>query len=135
MSLNLTPMIDVVFLLLFFFLTVSRFRGNEGMLAAELASPSAETAVEIPRVPLRIRLKTSAADPAQCVVTIDDFHETTPLPIGQLSQVLNHIRNGQPGFDSDTPVQLYADEGVVWDHMTNAYNAAIAARFEKVFFD
>jgi biopolymer transport protein ExbD len=134
MSLNLTPMIDVVFLLLLFFLTASRFRGNEGMLPGRLPAPTAAAVVEIPRTPIRVRFQQSKTSPDECQVTIDRFRESPALPIGELGEALRRIQQSQPGFDSQTPIHLMAGDGIRWDHVVNAYNAALAARYEKVFF-
>lgn len=137
MSLNLTPMIDVVFLLLFFFLAVSRFRGTEGMLPAELPRQSVAVATEVPRAPIRIRLIEDEMDAAICRVRIEQIGEPRIMPIAELSASLRAIRDpqrGLPGFDARTPVHLIADDRVRWDHVVNAYNAALAAEYERVFF-
>ena len=134
MSLNLTPMIDVVFLLLFFFLTVSRFRAAEGMLPAQLPTQAtAAVSTEIPRTPIRVRFVTNAASPDTCLVSIDRFNES-PTPISQLSTALKAIQNPEQGFDAYTPVHLLAGDDVAWDHVVNAYNAALAAQYEKILF-
>lgn len=133
MSLNLTPMIDIVFLLLFFFLAVSRFQALEGMLPAHLPTQTAAVSTAIPRTPIRIRFVVDQASPETCQVTIDKFHES-PIAIESLADELTKLQNEVPGFDADTPVHLLAGEEVRWDHVVNAYNAALAAQYEKVFF-
>ena len=131
-TLNLTPMIDVVFLLLLFFLTASRFGSNEGMLEARLPARVAAVSVEIPRTPIRVRFVAQPNQPDQCRVTIERFNET-PLPLADLGQSLHKIQE-QPGFGPDTPVHLMADNDIRWDHVVNAYNAALAAGYGKVYF-
>ena len=133
MSLNLTPMIDLVFLLLFFFLAVSRFRAPEGMLPAQLPAQTAGVSTEIPRTPIRIRFVADTASPGECLVSIDRSGES-PMPIGKLTVALQTIQNPEHGFDTHTPVHLLAAGDVAWDHVVNAYNAALAARYERVFF-
>ena len=133
MSMNLTPMIDLVFLLLFFFLTVSRFRAPEGMLPAQLPAQTAAVSTEIPRTPIRIRFVADAAWPGECLVSIDRSGEP-PMPIGELTPALKAIQSPEHGFDTHTPVHLLAAGDVAWDHVVNAYNAALAARYEKIFF-
>lgn len=133
MSLNLTPMIDVVFLLLFFFMTVTRFSAQEGMLPAKLPAQAAAVAAEIPRTPIRVRLVPDPAAPAACRATIDRFHET-PIALDLLVPALRQIREGGAGFDRNTPVHLLAADDVAWDHVVNAYNAALAAEYEKIYF-
>lgn len=131
MSLNLTPMIDVVFNLLFFFLVISRF-GAEGMLPAQLPAWAVGATAEVPRTPLRIRF-VSGAGGADCSVTVDRFQET-PQPIATLIQTLKAIRNSQPAFDARTPVYLLAGDHVPWDDVVNAYNAAYGAGYQKILF-
>lgn len=131
-SLNLTPMIDVVFLLLFFFLAATRFQALEGMLPAHLPRRTAAAAA-VPRTPIRIRFVTSPALPAECQVTIDQFAEV-PQSLDRLVHALEHIRDNEPGFGPGTPVHLLASDDVRWDHVVDAYNAALAARYERVFF-
>ncbi len=131
-TLNLTPMIDMVFLLLLFFLTVSRFGGDEGMLPAHLPARTGAVSTEIPRTPIRVRFVTAATSPDECSVTIERFSES-PMPMSELANALERIQQ-QPGFDANTPVHLMAGDNVRWDHVVNAYNAALAARYEKVYF-
>ncbi len=131
-TLNLTPMIDVVFLLLLFFLTASRFGSNEGMLPANLPARSAAVSTEIPRTPIRVRFVAQPNQPDRCNVTIERFNEA-PLPLAELGPSLRKIQE-QPGFDVDTPVHLMAGNDIRWDHVVNAYNAALAAGYAKVYF-
>ncbi len=137
-SLNLTAMIDTIFNLLFLFIIISRFGASEGMLPAKLPARVAQAAArapaaEIPRAPIRIRLTADASDPAKCGVTIDRFQESS-LNLKDLPSKLRAIRDAGIGFDRQTPVHLLARDDVVWDHVVNAYNAAMAAEFEKVYF-
>ncbi|HSW46700.1 MAG TPA: biopolymer transporter ExbD [Phycisphaerae bacterium] len=132
-SLNFTPMIDLVFLLLFFFLTVSRFQRPEGMLPARLPSLAPGQSIELPRVPVNIRLAVDPGDPGGCRLTIDRFHPE-PMSPAELAPALRNLCQEVPGFDGRTPVYLVADDTVAWDHVVNAYNAAIYARFERIFF-
>lgn len=133
MSLNLTPMIDVVFLLLFFFLVVSRFAPREGVLPTQIPARAAAAPTDVPRTPLRIRLVADGTQAEPCMATIDRFHET-PIAMSALVAALEQIRDQGIGFDAQTPVHLVAGDHVAWDHVVNAYNAAMAARFEKVYF-
>lgn len=138
MSLNLTPMIDTVFNLLFFFMVVSRFGAIEGLLAARLPVRTLEASVPgavtaVPRTPLRIRIEMDAVDDRTCRYRIDKLAEA-PAPMRELPQRLASIREKEPGFDTDTPVYLYADDSILWDHVVNAYNAAMSAGYDKIYF-
>ena len=133
MSLNLTPMIDIVFLLLFFFLVVSRFAPREGVLPTQIPARAAAAPTDVPRTPLRIRLVADGTQAEPCMATIDRFHET-PIAMSALVAALEQIRDQGIGFDAQTPVHLVAGDHIAWDHVVNAYNATMAARFEKVYF-
>jgi biopolymer transport protein ExbD len=126
-------MIDIVFLLLFFFLVVSRFQALEGMLPAQLPPQTKAVSTGIPQTPIRIRFLHQLRTPQQCLVTIDRFNET-PFAINLLADELAKIRVGVAGFDRNTPVHLLADDDIPWEHVVNAYNAALAAEYEKIFF-
>lgn len=134
MALNLTPMIDVVFLLLFFFLVVTRFGTREGTLPADLPRKTGGASVEIPRTPIRVRFLAEEPGADTCRVTIDKLHDA-PLPIEELLPELRRIQAEAPGFDDpETPIHLFAREGIRWDHVVNAYNAGLAARYERIYF-
>jgi len=136
LSLNLTAMIDTVFNLLFFFMVASRFGAIEGLLAAHLpakASTAAAPAVEVPRTPIRIRLATEPGAPTKCRATIDGF-EATPLEMPALPGALARVHETKGFDDKFVPVYLLAGGDVAWDHVVNAYNAAVAAEYERVFF-
>ena len=133
-TVNLTAMIDTIFNLLFFFMISSRFGAIEGMLPAKLpVQAAASPTAAVPRTPLRVHLVPDSIKPNICTITIDRFH-AHPLPIAQLPSALQKIRREQPGFDADTPVYLMAGDDVAWDHVVNAYNAALTAEYEKIFF-
>jgi len=138
LSLNLTAMIDTVFNLLFFFMVASRFGAIEGLLPAQLpakaaASASAASVTEVPRTPIRIRLLADAASPGKCQAVIDGL-EPTPMEMSALPAALTRIRTMEGFNDSRVPVYLLAGDEVAWDHVVNAYNAAMAAQYERIFF-
>jgi biopolymer transport protein ExbD len=124
-------MIDIVFNLLVFFLVATRFGAAEGILAGRLPSASAaQTVFEVPAVPIRVRL--AAAEQGGCVISIDD-RTTRPSDFDQLARLLETIQ-GEPGYDNQTPVVLVAGPDVAWDHVVNAYNAAVRTRYENIVF-
>lgn len=136
LSLNLTAMIDTVFNLLFFFMVASRFGAIEGLLEAKLpakAAASATPAVEVPRTPIRIHLLPDADAPGKCRATIIGL-EPTPLEMSALAGALSRIRTIEGFDDKHVPVYLLAGDDVAWDHVVNAYNAAMVAEYERIFF-
>ncbi len=136
MGLNLTPMIDTVFNLLFFFMIVSRFGAIEGLLPAKLPVRQAGgggAASGVPQMPIRVRLEAEPARPMTCLYRIDRLADA-PRPLRELPGRLESIRASEPGFGVDTPVHLMAGDQVAWDHVVNAYNAAISAGYDKIYF-
>lgn len=87
----------------------------------------------VPRTPIRIRLKPELASGQRCKVTIEN-HRESAFPIGELIGELRRIQNPEHGFDASTPVHLVAGDEVDWDHVVNAYNAALAAGYEQILF-
>jgi len=132
-TLNLTPMIDVVFLLLFFFLVSSRFSTREGMLPGQLQPRAASAAKAMPFSPIQIHIKPSPGAPQECQVTIDKYHES-PFPIAELAAELRRIQQPENGVAASTPVHLLAGDEIDWDHVVSAYNAALAAGYERILF-
>lgn len=134
MVLNLTPMIDIVFLLLFFFLAASRFQAPEGTLAARLPSRG-PARLEVPRTPIRVRLTAEPGplDATRVYATVDR-HGAEPLSMNRLTEILGALRGGAAGFDEDTPLHLVAADDLAWDHVVNGYNAAMSAGFRRIYF-
>ncbi len=133
--LNLTPMLDVIFNVLLFLIVVTRFSAPEGILPARLPARGASAgplAFEVPREPVRLYLSADPAGGQECLVRIDD-RSSAPVPRAEMASRLAGLLR-EPGYDSRTPVYLLADDGVSWDHVVNAYNAALSASFQRIFF-
>jgi biopolymer transport protein ExbD len=137
MSLNLTPMIDTVFNLLFFFMIVSRFGAIEGLLPGKLPVKNAAAAAiagpVVPRMPIRIRLNPDPAQPEICRYSIDRLIDA-PGPLRELPARLEKIRTQEAGFGPETEVYLFATDEVAWDHVVNAYNASLSAGYDRIYF-
>ena len=97
-SLSLTPLIDIVFLLLIFFLVATRFAEEEREL--DLVLPSASEA------------KPLSAKPREIFVNIDEegsfFVHSRVVTLGELATILAQASADNPGTQS---VIIRADEG------------------------
>jgi len=129
MSLNLTAMIDTTFLMLTFFVTTSSMKEAEGYLASR-PPVDGPGGAPLPITPIVVRLEPS--DGAGCRIRIDNF-AAAPTSFTELSDVLAQIK-GNPGFGGDTPVVLMAGQDVAWDHVVNAWNAAVRAGYREIRF-
>ncbi len=125
-SLRMAPMIDMIFLLLIFFLVTAKFRPQEDLLPIKLPAPSKSvSSVAAPLVePLVIRLR--------------DTNDSLIIEIGNsktLKIANDDIEKGLVTFSNDMlalykaqkrttadPVELDCDSDLSWSHLVKVYN-------------
>jgi len=130
---NLTPMIDVVFNLLIFFLCTGNFRQPEGLLPSRLPKHHGVTASEqLPTTPIRIVLKQYGSGEQDYTLRVEQ-RSRRPNNFTELAEMLRGLRES-PAFNSESQVIVIADGNVRWDHLVNAFNAALVARFKNITF-
>ncbi|MGA1400102.1 MAG: ExbD/TolR family protein [Phycisphaerales bacterium] len=138
MSLNLTPMIDVVFQLLVYFLVSTNFARGEQVYRVDLPSRSDGAAADpftLDQEPLRIEI----APAGDGLVTI---RIPGPWPQPADFEALFEFLDGRR-LDGENPAGLFAvDHPIVidpapsvrWDRTVDAFNAAVRAGYERVSF-
>jgi biopolymer transport protein ExbD len=130
---NLTPMIDVVFNLLIFFLCTGSFNQPEGLLPSRLPKHHGVAASdELPTTPIRVLLRQYGSGDQDYTIRIEQRAQR-PNDFDELAQVLAGLRES-PAFTSESQVIIVADGNVRWDHLVNAFNAALVARFKNISF-
>lgn len=108
-SLSITPLIDVVFLLLIFFLVSSRFAEEERELDLNLPSVSEALPASI--------------QPEELVVNIDrEGRFFIDGAFRQLEQVEQILRRAQANNPLTQTVVIRADRETDWDHVAQAMN-------------
>ena len=108
-SLSITPLIDVVFLLLIFFLVASRFSEEERQL--DLNLPSVSEALP------------ATAQPDELVVNITaDGKFFIDGAFRQVEQVEQILRRAQANNPLTQTVVIRADKKTDWEHVTTAIN-------------
>lgn len=125
-SLRMAPMIDMIFLLLIFFLVTAKFRPQEDLLPMRLPAPSKSTAVAVaPLVePLVISLRESSDG---LVVEIDNSNRleisdnNIEKGLVAFSNKMQDIYKAQKRTTAD-PVELDCDSDLSWDHLVKVYN-------------
>ena len=125
----LTPMIDVVFQLLLFFLVSTQFIEPEGQIQAKVP-PRTKERVLVRRDPLTVALTRMGSDVGGVEIAIEDRLGA----IGgfrMLHATLVKIRAEDP----KRPVIIKPAVDVPWEHAVNAFNQAIRAKFKHVTFD
>jgi biopolymer transport protein ExbD len=138
LSLAITPMIDVVFQLLIYFLLATSFVSGERQLRAEMpadgAAPAAQDpfALEVETLVVgvvregartRYRLSSGLAQPADAralAQTLRDAMLTPAQPRGI--------------FPPDHPVRIAAAPDAPWQDVVDAFNAVMSAGYTSVAF-
>jgi len=138
MALNLTSMIDVIFQLLIYFVITASFTVGEGIITAKLPSGTGSSTEQVkpPERPLNIVL--SSAGVYGVRINVAEYPQA-PADFNGLSDILRRLQhNPEKGltgpYPDDNPVLIKPDGAVRWQHVVNAFNAAVAARYKNVSF-
>ncbi|QDT28713.1 Biopolymer transport protein ExbD/TolR [Gimesia panareensis] len=124
----MTPMIDVVFLLLIFFISASANQIREFLLPTELATGSIESTETVPQEkPLgEVWLKLKRRDDQ----TIVELNDREYAQFDQLKQTLTELAALAP----EIPVILDINEDVPLGEMIRTYDTCLAAGFQSINF-
>jgi len=135
-SLRMAPMIDMIFLLLLFFLVAAKWRPDESFLPLRLPAAQAQTTTVGKVEPLVIRINAARQG---CEVEID---RCCTVRIGQadveadlvsLIEQMKRCMLDQKRFASD-PVEIVCDGAVKWDHVAKIYNVFFGAGLTDITF-
>jgi len=127
------PLIDVVFLLLLYFLLAAQFRSEERYFQVDL--PAARAAGELadpftlPERPISVLVESTPAGPR--LRTDSPLLPDAPTPVA-LTRALRDAR----GLDlaTDQRFLIRADPGAQWEHALDALNAVLRAGYDTVRF-
>ena len=128
-SLSLTPLIDIVFLLLIFFLAVAtRFADEETKFARE------ERELDV-MLPEASEAKPLSVDPDETIIVIDEqgryFVKDSMVSLKQLDRILKQVRVNNPGRES---VVIQADGNVKYAYVVAAMNSCMKAKIRNYTF-
>lgn len=140
MALNLTAMIDVTFLLVIYFVVTSSFSPGEGILTAKL--PQGTGTAVLPKLPTKpLSIIVSDTGPTGYRLSIEDFvTENPPRDFRELYELLVRLQYDKAQgrtlgtHKPDDPVIIKPSGQVRWQHVVNAFNAAVRARYENIAF-
>lgn len=133
LTLNLAPMVDVVFLLLIFFISTTTFKQAEGILPSRLPKQGGlASAVAPPITPIVVHVLQTGPGPTDYAIRVENFVNAPPT-FNELASFLKEIQ-ANPGFDETTPVVIQAANEVLWDHVVGCWNAAVRAGCRRISF-
>lgn len=141
-GLNVTAMIDVVFLLLVYFMAATNFRLGEEVYRLDLPERGAAAAAdpfELDDEPLVIRVATTdAAAPAMMhgySIRVDGPYDQ-PESFRGLHQFLQRRQFSEASFEglfaADHPIVIEPTHQTRWEHAIDAFNAAARAGYTNV---
>jgi len=140
-SLNLTPMIDVVFQLLIYFLVATEFKLNEEVyrldLPPQLQSDQLLDPFQLDDQPLRIIVASTGPGGVSYGMRVEGPFPQ-PATFEELHQMLRErqINEQTSGglFLPDHPIIIEPARTAKWEHAVRAFNAAALARYTNVQF-
>jgi len=134
MQLQMVPMIDVVFLLLIFFLLSANFRSKEGFLPAELPRQITHSR-QMEMEPLLVRVLSQPDGSCriqigpEAALTIEPEIETFEAVSRQLQKVLDN-----QGRHLDDPIKIVPAISTKWDHVVKTYDAIWQINAHNIIF-
>ncbi len=135
-QLQLTSMIDVIFLLLIYFVVTASFVENEGVLIAKLPQGSGPSSPPPELPPSNIDITLSSYDTTGCrievgTMTVNSFKELTV----HLMAIQNNPAKGRNGHqDIDSPIIIRPAGEVRWNHVVNAFNSGLSSGYTNISF-
>ena len=136
MQLSIVPLIDVVFLLLVFFLLTASFRPQEGFLPTRLPQQSASAEPsELEPVPIRVVTMPNGDCQVQ-IGSLDPILISVDAPAEGFLNVKNAIHNlfMQQGRTAENPIKLIPTVQTKWDHVVKTYHCLWQLNLTKVIF-
>jgi biopolymer transport protein ExbD len=132
MGLRMTPMIDVIFLLLTFFVLTAKFQETEQLLPVFVGHPSSES-VSVQNEVLNVVVQT---DGIGCTISVQD-HPLIFLTDRNPSQsLLKLARDVERTLEKTgrVPIELYYDDAVPWDTVVKVYDVLYALGADNITF-
>ena len=127
----MTPMIDIIFQLLIFFLLTPTFQAHEGYLTTNLPK-TGPVAREQPPIPARIKIGLEDTyGPDEIVIVLND----TQVLGNNFDTLKAMLRDYQGrGIAPDHPVLIAPEMSIKHKWVVKAFDVAILARFTNIHF-
>jgi biopolymer transport protein ExbD len=137
LGLRMTAMIDVIFLLLIFFVLTAQFSREEQFLPIRLPGPaSAAQRLDVPAEPLRISI---AMQGDLCRIDLGRGRQVAltakelPAGLAAFTQTVTTALEQEKRLAAD-PVEIACGDSVPWDILVKVYNGLYAMGIEDITF-
>ncbi len=127
--LNIVPMMDILFMLLIFFLCFGLALAPEGALPAKLPASHGQPSETVPLTPIEVQLA-SARGGVQVQIRPQGGHVVSMSDLYDRMKRLAESRE----FGVDAPVILLPGPDLPMSVVADAYNAAFQAGFKEIVF-
>lgn len=134
-GLNVSTMIDVVFLLLIYFLLIAEFSPREEAFDVSIDEASvAESAdpFELPVRPVRVRVRSFGDGAGEYAITTDSPVLSDATSYEALYEQVARRRGGV--FPGDQAFVIDAMAATRWEHVMGVFNALRRAEYDRVRF-
>lgn len=137
MELNVIPLIDVLFLLMIFFVIGGTFQASEGVLISRMFQSQrgvggASTLPPMPLSPIVLEFTAQAGNPGDYLVRVRGSERGLKNVEGLAVEMQRLMESD--AFDADTPVVLACDDVILWEIVAEGWNAVLRAGFRDVAF-
>ena len=129
MSVNMTPMIDVTFLLLIFFIVATHFTRTEGLLASKLPEMNPQGAPP-PVPPLEVTIDPVTRESGAIDVTVDVNGDKLADGLDGLDRYLYNLHSSYP--PQTTAVFVKPRPNTPWQFVLQAYNLTLRGGYSQV---
>lgn len=133
----MTPMIDVTFQLLLFFILTAQFRQDEGPLPGTLPKlgPSEMSYVTAPLQTVTITISPAGGlARSAAVYQCSPIHQSAITSPSQLYEVIDRHVAGLPGQAEKIPIRIHPRRDVRWEFVVEVWNVTQRARLKNVAF-
>ena len=132
MGLRMTPMIDVIFLLLTFFVMTAKFQEPEQLMPVIVGKTSPQSPI-IQDTPLKIFIE---ADSSGCLLRVENRPAITLSDENPQESLLVLARKVRQELEATgpVPVELYYDDAISWDIVVKVYDVLYALGTQNITF-
>ncbi|MDP7005714.1 MAG: biopolymer transporter ExbD [Phycisphaerales bacterium] len=136
-GLNLTSMIDVVFLLLIYFMVATEFKTSEESFPMDLPSRNHGQHIILDKEPLIVHVESAGIEIDDLRIRLDGPWES----VSSVSGLISFLKSNKVGsfrgsdlFSDVHPIIIKPTNQTRWDHTLAVYNAAAKAEFTNITF-